>query len=90
MTEEYNFTMKNETWKFTEFPKNKVPIGCKWLYKSNFNVDGSINKYKSRLITKGYSQKDGIDFEDTFSPIAKLNKNRIMIALATKHNWKMH
>ena len=49
--------MKNDTWELTEFPKDKVPIGCKWLFKPKFNVDGNIDKYKARLVAKGYSQK---------------------------------
>jgi hypothetical protein len=90
MKEEYDSIMKNETWELTELPENKVPIGCKWLFKSKFNVDGSINKYKTRLVAKGYSQKEGIDYVDTFAPVAKLNTIKLMIALATKHKWNLH
>ena len=90
MNEEYESIMKNETWELTELLENKVPIGCKWLYKTKFNADGNIDKYKAILVAKGYSQKEGIDYEDTFAPIAKLNTIRIMIALATQHNWKIH
>ena len=90
MNEEYESIMKNETWEVIELPKNKVPIGCKWLYKTKFNADGSVDKYKARLVAKGYSQKEGIDYEDTFAHVAKLNTIRIMIALATKYNWKVH
>ena len=82
--------MKNGTWELIEFPKNKVLMGWKWFYKSNFNVDGSIDKYKVILVAKGYSQKAGIDYEGNFAFVAKLNTIRIMIALARKHNWKMH
>lgn len=60
------------------------------MYKTKFNADGSIDKYKARLVTKGYSQKEGVNYEDTFAPVAKMNTIRIMIALATKYDWKLH
>jgi hypothetical protein len=60
------------------------------LYKTKFNADGSIDKYNARLVAKGYSQQKGIDCEDTFTPVAKLNTIRVLIALATKYIWKIH
>ena len=57
MKEEYDSIMKNETWELIELPENKVPIGSKWLYKTKFNADDSIDKYKAKLVAKGYSQK---------------------------------
>lgn len=55
MEEEYEFIIKNKTWELTEIPIGKEPIGCKWLYKPKFKENGSIDKYKSRLVEKGYS-----------------------------------
>ena len=85
MNEEYDsINMRNQTWQLVELPKNEVPMGSKWLYKSKFKADGSIDKYKARLVAKGYSQKERIDYEDTFKHVARLNKIRVMTALATK------
>ena len=55
MSEEYNSIMKNKTWELTALPENKSPIGCKWFFKSKFKSDGSTDKFKSRLVTQGYS-----------------------------------
>ena len=87
MNEEYDAIMRNQTWELVELLENKVPIGSKWLFTSKFKADGT---YKERLVTKGYSQKGGIDYEDTFAPVSRLNTIRVMIALATKYNWKTH
>jgi hypothetical protein len=70
--------------------ENKIPVGLKWLFKFKFNVDDSIYKFKVGLVAKGYSQKQGIDYEDTFAPIAKMNNIRLIIALAPKYNWKLY
>jgi hypothetical protein len=90
MEEEYDSIIKNNTWELTELPKHKKPIGCKWIYKPKLKSDGSIDKYKARLAAKGYSQTKGIDYAETFAPVAKLNTLRMLIALATKYHWKLH
>ena len=90
MNEYYDAIIRNQTWELVELLENKVPIGSKWLFKYKFNVDGSIDKYTSRLAAKGYSQKEGIDYEDTFAHAAKMNTIRLMIAMTTKYNWKLH
>ena len=90
MNGEYNSIMRNKTWELVELTKDKVPIGSKWLFKSKLKVDGSIDKFKERLVAKGYSQQEGIDFEETYAPVAKLNTIRLLVALATKHNWRIH
>eukprot|EP00253_Pinus_taeda_P025696 PITA_25696 len=88
--EEMESILRNDTWDLVELPKNKTPIGCKWLFKPKMDADGSIEKLKARLDAKGYSQQEGIDFDDTFAPVAKLNTIRILIALATKCHWELH
>jgi hypothetical protein len=85
MEEEYDFIMKTNTWELIELPKHKNPIGCKWIYKPKFKVDGSIEKYKARLVVKGYSQ----NYAETFAPVAKLKTIRLLIALAKKYHWKL-
>lgn len=53
-------------------PPGKVPIGCKWIYTIKFFSDGIIERYKAKLVAKGYTQQEGIDFLDTFSPVVKM------------------
>ena len=64
INEEYNSVMRNKNWELVELPKDKIPIGSKWLFKYKLKDDGSIDKFKEILVAKGYSQQDGIDFED--------------------------
>lgn len=60
------------------------------MYKTKFKADGSIDKYKAMLVAKEYSQQEGIYYDGTFSPVAKLNKIKMIIALANKHHWVIH
>ena len=77
-----NSKKKKKHWELFELPEGKQTIGCKWLYKPKFKADGSIDKYKARLVAKGYSQQEGIDYDETFASVVKLNKIRMIIALA--------
>ena len=65
-------------------------MGNKWVFKVKVNLDGSVARHKSRLVTKGYAQNYGIDYSDTFSPVAKLTSVRLSISLASSKNWSSH
>jgi len=62
----------------------------KWVYKTKLNVDGFINKYKARLVVKGYDQVFGVDFSKTFAPVARLDTIRMLFALSTQKGWKVY
>ena len=70
MRNEYDALIKNGTWKLVDLPNGTKPIGCKWVYKNKYKLDGSLNKHKERLVAKGYAQKRA-NYKETFSPTTK-------------------
>ena len=87
---EYDALIKNGTWRLVDPPASLKPIGWKWVYTVKYKVDGSLNKYKARLVEKGYAQKEGVDHTKTFSPLAKSSTIRTMFYLAAQNSWKIH
>lgn len=82
--------IKNETWTLVDLPAGAKAIGLKWIFKVKRNADGTINKYKSRLVAKGYIQRYRIDFEEVFAPVTRIETVRFLIALAASNGWEIH
>jgi hypothetical protein len=89
MQEELNNFTRNEVWSLVERPKQNV-IGTKWVFCNKQDVDGVVTKNKARLVAKGYTQVEGLDFGETYAPVARLEAIRILLAFATHHNFKLH
>lgn len=77
----------NKTWTVTELPQNKQAIGCKWIYKTELNHDGTIDKHKAMLVVLGNRQQYGIDYSETFAPVAKLTTVRTLIVMDAMEKW---
>nr|GFA31599.1 retrovirus-related Pol polyprotein from transposon TNT 1-94 [Tanacetum cinerariifolium] len=79
----------NEVWVLVELPPNGKTVGSKWLFKKKTDVDGNVHIYKACLMAKGYTQTPGIDYEETFSPVADIRAIRILIAIAAYYDYEI-
>ncbi|PKI32750.1 hypothetical protein CRG98_046863 [Punica granatum] len=89
MRKEMMMTEKNGTWQLTDRPRDKKVISVKWVYRTKLNLDGSVNKLKTRLVVKGYAQVWGVDYTETFAPVARLDTIKVLLAIAVQKGWKI-
>ena len=82
--------LQNHTWELVDLPKGSKPLGYKWIFKKKLKADGSIDKYKARLVIKGFRQKQDLDYFDTYSPVTRITSIRMLIAIASILNLEIH
>jgi hypothetical protein len=86
----YTSIMKNDVWNILSTPKGKSVVSSKWLYKVKHVADGSIEKFKARSVARGFSQREGVDYEETFSLVARYTSIRTIMSMVSSMGWRIH
>ena len=79
----------NQVWTLVNPPEGVKPIGCKWVFKKKIDVDGNLQTYKARLVIKGFKIIHGIDYDETFSPVAMVKSIRILLAITAYKDYEI-
>ncbi|KAL0541452.1 hypothetical protein IC582_021497 [Cucumis melo] len=88
--EEMRALKKNNTWDLCTLPKRHNTVGCKWIFALKYKADCILDRRKVRLVAKGFTQTYGIDYSETFSPIAKLNTVRVLLQVVVNKDWPLY
>ena len=90
MRDEYFALMNNSTWSLVPKPACVNMVPGKWILRDKFNADGSLARYKARYVVRGFTQQEGVDYDETFSPVVKPSTIRVILSLATSQSWPIH
>ena len=90
MVKEYQSIIKNDVWEIVPRPNNKSVVSSKWIYKNKHSTNGSIEKYKEIFVAWGFSQKEGIDYEETFAPVSRYTSIKTILSLESIMKWNLH
>ena len=90
MSEEFCALQRMHTWDLVTLPFSFTPVGCRWIYKTKTRADGSVERYKARLVARGFTQAYDIDYEKTFAHVAKMTTVRLLLAIAAARQWPLY
>jgi hypothetical protein len=90
MVEEYDSIVRNDVWNVVPRPVGKSVVTSRWLYKTKIVADGNVEKYKAHFVARGFSQIEGVDYDETFAPVARYTSIRTIIAIAVELGWRIH
>ncbi|CAM8945952.1 unnamed protein product [Rhodiola kirilowii] len=90
MEKELNALESNDTWTLTSLPPGKNPVSSKWIFRIKRHSDGSVERYKARLVARGFTQEEGLDYNETFAPVVKMPTVRTVLALAASKDWPLY
>ena len=82
--------LSNNTWILVDLPPGSKPIGCKWVFRIKYNTNNSIQRFKAKLVAQGFTQKEGIDYFDTYGPVVRISSIRTLLALASVYKLEVH
>ena len=88
--EEYQSLIENETWELVPLPPGRKPVSCKWVFRVKSKADGTIDRYKARLVARGFSQQPGVDFDETYSPVVHKTSLRALLSYGLSRNMVIH